>query len=224
VTPALSATFTNPLDENGPDPWLKYYEGSYYLAATTWNSTITMRKSSTLGGLATAPETVIFTLDRPNAAGTMWAPEFHLLDGPDGRHWYLYYTAGAEPFDLDTQRIHVIQSEGLDPMGPYRFKADMLDPEHDDTWELDGSILQLEGSSICWARSAMQRGSRPSSGLWRIPGRRQARGTSCHGRPTTGRRSAVSSTKDPKCCSTRARPSSSFRRATAAPRATRWGC
>jgi GH43 family beta-xylosidase len=143
--PAAGGTFTNPLDENGPDPWLQYYEGNYYLAATTWNATITMRKAPTLGGLATATETVIFTLDRETAAGTMWAPEFHLLDGPSGKRWYLYYTAGREPFDLETQRIHVLESEGLDPMGPYRFKADMLDPEHDDTWELDGSILELDG-------------------------------------------------------------------------------
>src|SRR5262249_12226671 len=55
-------TFTNPLDLHGPDPWLKYYNGFYYLATTTWNSTITMRRSTTLGGLATAPDTVIFNL------------------------------------------------------------------------------------------------------------------------------------------------------------------
>ena len=128
ASPAQSAgTFTNPLDDHGPDPWLQYYDGNYYLAATTWNNTITMRKSATLGGLASAPDTVVFTLTRPNGAGTMWAPEFHLLDGPDGKHWYLYCTAGEEPFRLQSQRIHVLESAGLDPMGPYTFKADMLD-------------------------------------------------------------------------------------------------
>src|SRR3954467_10781569 len=30
-------------------------------------------------------------------------------------------------------------------MGPYNFKADMLDPTQDNTWELDPSILQLNG-------------------------------------------------------------------------------
>lgn len=30
-----SSTFTNPLNDSGPDPWLTYYEGNYYLAATT---------------------------------------------------------------------------------------------------------------------------------------------------------------------------------------------
>ncbi len=140
-----AATFTNPLSQHGPDPWLQYYDGYYYLATTTWNSTITMRKSRTLGGLASAPDTVIFTLSRPNGAGTMWAPEFHLLTGPNGPRWYLYYVAGREPYDLGTQRIHVLESAGTDPMGPYSFKADLLDPTQDNTWELDPSILQLNG-------------------------------------------------------------------------------
>lgn len=144
--PAISAdTFTNPLDAHGPDPWLQYYDGNYYLAATTWNDTITMRKSPALGGLATAPDAIVFTLSRPSGAGTMWAPEFHLLDGPDGKRWYLYYTAGQEPFRLQSQRIHVLESAGLDPMGPYTFKADMLDPVNDTTWELDPTILELGG-------------------------------------------------------------------------------
>lgn len=138
-------TFRNPLDPNGADPWLTYYNGFYYLSATTWNRTITMRRSRTLGGLASAPEQVIWNLNQPGAMGTMWAPEFHLLNGPNGARWYLYFTAGNEPFNLGSQRIHVLESAGLDPLGPYTFKASMLDPQQNNTWELDGSILQLNG-------------------------------------------------------------------------------
>jgi GH43 family beta-xylosidase len=144
-TGGTTHTFTNPLKAQGPDPWLTYYNGYYYLATTTWTNKITMRRSATLGGLASAAEQTIFTLSRPNGAGTMWAPEFHLLDGPNGKRWYLYYVAGREPYDLGTQRIHVLESAGTDPMGPYSFKADLLDPTQDNTWELDPSILQLNG-------------------------------------------------------------------------------
>lgn len=42
-------TFTNPLSQHGPDPWLTYYDGSYYLATTTWNSTVTMRRAGDPG-------------------------------------------------------------------------------------------------------------------------------------------------------------------------------
>jgi GH43 family beta-xylosidase len=131
-------TFTNPIKRNGPDPWLQYYNGYYYLATTTWNSTITMRRSRTLAGLATAADTTVFSLaGRPDGCCTMWAPEFHLLGG----RWYLYYVAGQDVPDFNpTQRLHVLESSGSDPMGPYAFKADL-----GDTWEIDPSILQHNG-------------------------------------------------------------------------------
>ncbi|WP_433003795.1 family 43 glycosylhydrolase [Kribbella sp. CA-294648] len=130
--------FTNPIKRNGPDPWLQYYNGYYYLATTTWNSTITMRRSRTLAGLSSAADTVVFNLSgRPNGCCNMWAPEFHLLNG----RWYLYYVAGQNVSDYNpTQRLHVLESAGTDPLGPYTFKADL-----GSTWELDPSILQHNG-------------------------------------------------------------------------------
>ena len=40
-----------------------------------------------------------------------------------------------------TQRLHVLESAGTDPMGPYTFKADL-----GSDWQLDASILQVGGS------------------------------------------------------------------------------
>ncbi|MEV0570863.1 glycoside hydrolase family 43 protein, partial [Dactylosporangium sp. NPDC050588] len=133
-------TFTNPIKRNGPDPWLQQYNGSYYLATTTWNSTITMRRSTTLAGLATAADQVVFNLaGRPNGCCNMWAPEFHLISGPNGPRWYLYYTAGQNVADYNpTQRLHVLESAGTDPMGPYTFKADL-----GGDWQLDASVLTV---------------------------------------------------------------------------------
>ncbi|MEU6415163.1 family 43 glycosylhydrolase [Microbispora sp. NPDC046933] len=135
-------TFTNPLKQHGPDPWLTYHNGYYYLATTTWNSTITMRRSRTLAGLKNAPDTTVFNLSGlPNGCCNMWAPEFHLLDGPNGRRWYMYYVAGQNVGDYNpTQRLHVLESDGTDPMGPYHFKADL-----GNVWALDASILQHGG-------------------------------------------------------------------------------
>jgi GH43 family beta-xylosidase len=182
-------TFKNPLDPQGPDPWLQYYNGSYYLAATTWNRTVTMRRSATLGGLATAPETVIFNLTRANGAGTMWAPEFHLLNGPNGQRWYMYYVAGAEPYNLGTQRIHVLESAGLDPMGPYTWKADLLDPSQDNTWELDPTILQLNGQ--LYLLGTYYNGSqpmfiRPLANPWTTAGTRHLLSNPTYGWETVG--------------------------------------
>ncbi len=135
----------NPLNvDNGADPWLTYYDGSYYLATTTWSSTLTMRKSPTLAGLKTAEPVPIYFESDPSRCCNMWAPEFDLLDGPDGLRWYFYYTAGTEGTYND-QRSYVLESAGIDPLGPYTFKG-KLTYGSDDNWSIDGSVMSLNGS------------------------------------------------------------------------------
>lgn len=134
------ATFQNPLNEShGSDPWMTYHEGYYYLAATTWGDTLTMKRGRTIAELKSASPTVIWEDDDPSRCCNMWAPEFFLLDGPSGPRWYHYYTAG-DGQDLGTQRSYVLESAGSDPMGPYHFKGQLLD-----YWAIDGSILEHDG-------------------------------------------------------------------------------
>lgn len=140
-----AGTLHNPLNAYaGSDPWLVYYEGNYYLAATTWTSELTMRSSPTLAGLKTAAPVQIYYETDPSRCCNMWAPEFYLLDGPDGPRWYFYYSAGTSG-TLDNQHTHVLESAGTDPLGPYTYKGRVFDP-YNDTWAIDGSVLQLDGS------------------------------------------------------------------------------
>jgi GH43 family beta-xylosidase len=176
--PPSGRTFTNPIRTQGPDPFMVHYNGFYYLVTTTWNNTITMRRSATLGGIATTPNTVVYNLSsQPNGCCNMWAPELHLLTGPNGTRWYLYYTASQNVSNyLPTQRIHVLESAGLDPMGPYTFRGDLLDPTQNNTWELDGSILQLGGQ--LYLLGTFYNGSqpmfiRPMSNPWTASGTRR---------------------------------------------------
>jgi GH43 family beta-xylosidase len=135
-------TLRNPLNAAaGADPWLVYYEGNYYFSATTGSSSLVMRKSPTLAGLKMAGSQVIYTETEPSRCCNMWAPEFFMLDGPDGPRWYYYYSAGTSD-TLDNQRTHVLESAGTDPMGPYTYKGKVADPTND-VWAIDGSLLQL---------------------------------------------------------------------------------
>ncbi|MBK8026669.1 MAG: family 43 glycosylhydrolase [Chloroflexi bacterium] len=140
-------TFRNPLNTNGgADPWLTYYEGNYYLATTTWSSTLVMRRSPTLAGLKTAEPVEIYHETDPSRCCNMWAPEFHLLTAPDGtQHWYFYYSAGRA-ITLDFQRTHVLESVGTDPMGPYTYKGRVQFPGTD-YWMIDSSVLHLDGQT-----------------------------------------------------------------------------
>src|SRR5690242_1506603 len=135
-----TSPFYEPLNQrHGDDPWLLYYDGNYYLTTTQW-SAIRMWKSPTIAGLATAQPATIWSDADPSRCCNVWAPEFHLLDGPDGRRWYLYYSAGTDG-TLDNQHTHVLESAGTDPLGPYTYKSRIYDP-HNDTWAIDGSVLK----------------------------------------------------------------------------------
>jgi GH43 family beta-xylosidase len=136
---ASAASFTNPVKaQKGADPWISYHNGNYYLVTTSWTDAITIRKSPTLAGLATAPSAQVWTGDAASRCCNIWAPELHFLNG----HWYLYYVAGQNISDYNpTQRTHVLESAGSDPMGPYTYKNQL-----NSAWMLDPSVATINGS------------------------------------------------------------------------------
>jgi len=142
--PSRRGTFQNPLNDSGPDPWMTYYDGNYYLAATTWGGPsvgLTMRRAPTIAELKEAEPVQIWQDDTESRSSNYWAPEFFLLDGPSGPRWYGYFTGGAPGNDfVHTQFVHVIESEGADPMGPYTYRGKLIDRN-----ALDASILELGG-------------------------------------------------------------------------------
>ncbi len=128
----LQTSFRNPLNV-GPDPFMTYYGGSYYLA-TTQGDAIRMWKAESLNDLLVASPTTVWADGDPTRNREVWAPSFYLLGG----HWYVYYTAddGVD----DHHRLYVIESDGADPLGPYHFKA-KLTPPGSDEWAIDPVIF-----------------------------------------------------------------------------------
>ncbi|MGW6733671.1 family 43 glycosylhydrolase [Streptomyces sp. NPDC055013] len=133
--------YTNPLKSfKGADPWLQYHDGNYYLITTTFTGVLGIRKSPTLAGLATAPNVQVWSDTTSTRNTNIWAPEMHLFNG----RWYVYYSAGQGGVACcDSQRTHVLESAGTDPMGPYTYKGSLtgsnLTPGG---WLIDASVLQ----------------------------------------------------------------------------------
>jgi GH43 family beta-xylosidase len=146
VAEAQTTTFQNPLNSSSPDPWMTYYNGNYYLAATTWSNSasvgLTMRRAPTIAALKNASAVRIWQDNTASRCCNYWAPEFHLLNGPNGTRWYMYFTGGAAGACCDTQRLHVLESAGTDPMGPYTYRSQLLPG-----WAIDGSILKIGGTN-----------------------------------------------------------------------------
>jgi GH43 family beta-xylosidase len=141
------ATFTNPINP-GPDPWMLWHDGNYYLS-TTQGDCIRMWKAPSLHELKTAAGTVVWRDSDPARSRGIWAPEFHWITN----RWYMYYTAMAASRDDSTHRLYVLESKGADPMGPYHFKDRLFDPSND-FYAIDASTFQHPGDKrwyLVWA-------------------------------------------------------------------------
>ncbi|WP_340384994.1 family 43 glycosylhydrolase [Streptomyces sp. SS7] len=160
VSAADGRPYTNPLKSSkGADPWLEYYDGNYYLVTTTFTGILGIRKSPTLAGLATAPNVQVWSDTTSTRDTNIWAPELHRFNG----HWYLYYSAGPSGVSCcDSQRTHVLESAGTDPLGPYTYKGSLtgsnLTPGG---WLIDATVLQA-GGKLYLVGSGFIGGSRQS--------------------------------------------------------------
>ncbi len=127
--------FQNPLNA-GADPWLLWHDGNYYLT-TTQGDAIRMWKAPKLAELKSAPPVLVWKDADPTRSRGIWAPEFHLISN----RWYLYYTATSSDNNDANHRMHVLESAGTDPLGPYAYKARLINPTNDQ-YAIDGSVFQ----------------------------------------------------------------------------------
>lgn len=132
---SVPGMFQNPLN-GGADPWLTFHAGNYYLT-TTQGDAIRMWKAPTLAALKTASPVTVWTDSDPTRSRGMWAAEFHFISN----RWYLYYTATSSDNNDANHRLFVLESAGTDPLGPYTYKARLVNPTNDQ-YAIDGSVFQ----------------------------------------------------------------------------------
>ena len=154
VTPAHASPavqYTNPLANQRADPHIfKHTDGYYYFTATAPEyDRIVLRRATTIQGLATAPESVIW---RKHASGEMgahiWAPEIHFING----RWYVYFAAGRTD-DVWRIRPYVLENSSANPLtGTWTERGRVNVPW--DTFSLDMSSFVVNGVRyLTWAQS-----------------------------------------------------------------------
>ncbi|HEV7908530.1 MAG TPA: family 43 glycosylhydrolase [Pseudonocardiaceae bacterium] len=176
-------TFRNPIKENGPDPWIQYHEGFYYLTVTRGDR-ITVTRASSVSSLGETPESIVWQDSTPSRCCNIWAPELHRF----GDRWYIYYSAtGTDPSlargriavsQSGTHRMYVLESVGLDPLGPYAFKG-KLDTTID-SFAIDGTVFEQPGGELylVWSGAPNLRSGAqnlyiaPMSNPWTVSGER----------------------------------------------------
>lgn len=127
------------------DPHITYHDGLYYATYTSWDQ-IEIRSAPSLALLSIANPHVVFpsteTTPPDDQVANIWAPELHLLDGPNGKRWYLYYSAESKESVLFTgHRMFVLESQSDSPVGPYAPAGIRLDTRTS-SMTIDGTVYQ----------------------------------------------------------------------------------
>ncbi|WP_246277827.1 family 43 glycosylhydrolase [Phytohabitans rumicis] len=166
--------YTNSLIAQRADPHIvKHTDGYYYFTATAPEyDRIVMRRATSLQGLATAAETVIW---RKHSSGEMgahiWAPEIHYIDG----RWYIYFAAGRTD-DVWAIRPYVLETTSANPLtGTWTERGRIALPLN--TFSLDATTFVHNGTRyLAWAQNDPAVGSgtnlylAPMSNPWTISG------------------------------------------------------
>jgi GH43 family beta-xylosidase len=183
---------TNPLVQQRADPHIvRHTDGFYYFTASVPEyDRIILRRATTLQGLATAPETVIWRRhDSGEMSWHIWAPEIHRINGA----WYIYFAAGRAE-DIWRIRMYVLENTSPNPLtGSWVERGRIATPL--DTFSLDATTFVHNGNRyLAWAQNDPAVGSGTSLYLaqlanpWTIAGSPVRISTPTHSWETIGHR------------------------------------
>lgn len=144
VVKDTATTFKNPLLTVGPDPWVVYNDGFYYVMHTTGND-LRIYKTAKMSLLGTSTYKSVWSPPGSPATRDVWAPELHRINN----RWYIYYSAVVAP--RVNHRIWVLENESPDPMaGTWVPRGQVMLP--DDSWAIDGTSVVINGQQyFAWS-------------------------------------------------------------------------
>lgn len=146
-----SLKFDNPIAEQRADPWVhKTDDGTYYLVATVPEyDRIVIRKASTINGLKSAKEKVVWRKHEKGVMGHhIWAPELHRIDGT----WYIHFAAG-EAENIWNIRMWVLSNDSDDPMEGEWKEEGRIETQRE-SFSLDATTFEHRGKRyLIWAQN-----------------------------------------------------------------------
>lgn len=142
---ASSNTFTDPLLQTGPDPWVVRWKGFYYYSNSS-GTNLTLRKTVDITDLRDAETKVVWKPEPGHPwSHDLWAPELHRW----GKKWYIYFAADAG--DNASHRIYVVENDNDDPInGAWTLKGQVADSTN--RWAIDATTFALKGQHyLVWS-------------------------------------------------------------------------
>ena len=116
---AAVGAFHNPI-ASVEDPSIVTDGGYYYLIGTSVSNQLTVQRSTTIGGLNSAPKTVVWSGPASGlGSALLWSPVIYKLQGL----WYIYLSVTDSTGPVAHAAIYALQSSTSSPLGPYTIKS-----------------------------------------------------------------------------------------------------
>ncbi|MCY0869506.1 MAG: family 43 glycosylhydrolase [Firmicutes bacterium] len=134
----LARTFYNPIVDNYADPWMTQWKGRYLLTVTTGDN-VTIWEAHSITNISSGRSVIAWAPSGKQADfQDVWSPELRHF----GDRWYVYFAADRNGNNA-THRDYVLESDGDNPMGTYRFVGEIHDPANQ--WMIDPNVLDFHG-------------------------------------------------------------------------------
>lgn len=142
----------------GQDPYVVPFEECLLLIQSIrGNSDISIRRFTSLANIQQSVESVVWKSRDDDHSQEVWAPELHQF----GDHWYIYY-AECDGNNAN-HRMYVLESEGMDPMGPYHEKGKIHDFRNDQ-WAIDLTVFTYQDNAYAvWSGWETTQGDFPQN-------------------------------------------------------------
>lgn len=138
--PVSDATFTNPIVDEGADPWVIRW-GECYLYCYSKDEKIWVNRANRLENIGSGEAAVVWDPEPGRSySHELWAPELHYLDGK----WYIY--VAADDGQNANHRMYVLEATTQNPQDPFKLKCKLVTP--DDRWAIDGTVFRMDGGQL----------------------------------------------------------------------------
>lgn len=133
--------FTNPILEDGPDPYVYLHSDGYYYCMVTRGDRLQLWKSRSFTDMADAETREIwFPPDTGTNTCCIWAPEIHYFNDT----WYIYYSATDRENPTDLHRhVYVLKNNSVDPLEDSWEDLGMIQTKYPG---IDGHVFEWDGT------------------------------------------------------------------------------
>ncbi|MCC8155500.1 MAG: glycoside hydrolase family 43 protein [Tannerellaceae bacterium] len=128
-------SYTNPLLDNGAEPWAIFHEGRYFYTQGSENKII-LWETTDITDLRNATQKIVWIPQETVNSFHLWGPEIHFINNK----WYIYFA--ADDGNMDNHQIYVIENSESSPMEGEFIMKGRISTDKENNWAIHASTFE----------------------------------------------------------------------------------